>query len=39
MNRLDEMSADLKGLRVEIKEFRAETSARLDRVEERKIQA
>ena len=32
---LEEMGADLKGLRVEVKEFRGDTNERLEKVEER----
>jgi hypothetical protein len=35
ITRLEEMGAELKGLRTEVKEFRADTNERLEKVEER----
>lgn len=35
ISRLEEMGAELKGLRTEVKEFRADTNERLEKVEER----
>jgi hypothetical protein len=35
ISRLEEMSAELKGLRIEVKEFRTDTNERLEKVEER----
>lgn len=35
ISRLEEMGAELKGLRAEVKEFRGDTNERLEKVEER----